>query len=57
MDNFCEVFVSATEFCRNNKSQQIKSQNFVRHIAETNSFTMQNFSSPHEAICHYEVSP
>ena len=27
MDNFCEVFVSATEFCRNNKSQQIKSQN------------------------------
>ena len=53
---FVEIFVSATEFCRRNKTRKIKSDWICatccgdKILLQRQRFS-QNFSSTHEAIC------
>ena len=59
---FVEIFVSATEFCRRNKTRKIKSDWICatccgdKILLQRQRFS-QNFSSTHEAICRRDVSP
>ena len=59
---FVKIFVSATEFCRRNKTRKIKSDWICatccgdKILLQRQRFS-ENFSSTHEAICRRDVSP
>ena len=59
---FVKIVVSATEFCRSNMLQKIKSDRICatcrgdKILLQRQRFS-QNFCSTHEAICRCDVSP
>ena len=62
LEYFCENLCSATEFCRSNMLQKIKSDRICatcrgdKILLQRQRFS-QNFCSTHEAICRCDVSP
>ena len=62
LEYFCENLCSATEFCRCNMLQKIKSDRICvtcrgnKILLQRQRFS-QNFSSTHKVICLHDVSP
>ena len=62
LEYFCENLCSATEFCRSNMLQKIKSDRICvtcrgNKILLQRQIFSQNFSSTHKVICLHDVLP